>query len=401
MRQQIPCAICAESGKNVPSKYKCPACEIATCSLSCVKKHKSDSNCSGVRNPSKYISKTEYDENIFMNDYTLLEDTACQIRRASRIRYTPTSSTTASNQHNTTSKGYMRMLTEENKKRGIFLTFLPGVYTRHQSNRTYVKRMHASDTERTVFWTLSINMFQKYSIDLKDCNENESLNHLIFNHIVVKRTLKKLEIDLEDDDTSKFNVFLKNEVNLFNQQQARQDNDENDGDQRKMTENFYNHINIRKFIWINSNQTLLNCLKKKYIIEYPMFHIVLKGSEESKQMERQCYGIFEKPETKADEEDTVVNDDDDDDDDGDEVEEDSGSGSGSGSEEEDDDDEDGKVGKAGKTLILKSNPSDQQQPVLGTQSTPEATNAPAQSDVDKESKADDEAGRDAKRLKVE
>lgn len=41
MRQQIPCANCTNAGLHVPSKYKCPACGVVSCSLHCVKAHKS------------------------------------------------------------------------------------------------------------------------------------------------------------------------------------------------------------------------------------------------------------------------------------------------------------------------------------------------------------------------
>ena len=44
------CRICHT---NSP-KYTCPRCAIQTCSLACVKKHKSWSHCSGVRDPAAY-----------------------------------------------------------------------------------------------------------------------------------------------------------------------------------------------------------------------------------------------------------------------------------------------------------------------------------------------------------
>lgn len=45
------CAICHISAP----KYKCPRCGIRTCSLPCIRKHKSWSDCSGERDPTLYI----------------------------------------------------------------------------------------------------------------------------------------------------------------------------------------------------------------------------------------------------------------------------------------------------------------------------------------------------------
>lgn len=45
MRRQVACSACAQSGKQTPSKYKCPACEVGSCSLLCVKHHKTTTVC--------------------------------------------------------------------------------------------------------------------------------------------------------------------------------------------------------------------------------------------------------------------------------------------------------------------------------------------------------------------
>ena len=42
-----------------PLKYKCPRCGVQTCSLTCVKRHKLWSQCSGVRNPAAFRKRNE------------------------------------------------------------------------------------------------------------------------------------------------------------------------------------------------------------------------------------------------------------------------------------------------------------------------------------------------------
>jgi len=46
------------SNINEP-KYKCPGCSARTCSLPCVKRHKLRADCTGKRDPTKFMKKSE------------------------------------------------------------------------------------------------------------------------------------------------------------------------------------------------------------------------------------------------------------------------------------------------------------------------------------------------------
>ncbi|KAJ8106826.1 hypothetical protein OPT61_g9285 [Boeremia exigua] len=59
-RRADPTRSCTDTISNVKeSKYKCPGCSARTCSLPCVKRHKQWAQCSGKRDPTKYIKKSE------------------------------------------------------------------------------------------------------------------------------------------------------------------------------------------------------------------------------------------------------------------------------------------------------------------------------------------------------
>ncbi|XGW01359.1 hypothetical protein V3C99_013926 [Haemonchus contortus] len=47
------CAIC----QKTPHKYRCPKCDIRTCSVACSKQHKKIKNCDGVRPPFQAVAK--------------------------------------------------------------------------------------------------------------------------------------------------------------------------------------------------------------------------------------------------------------------------------------------------------------------------------------------------------
>ena len=60
------CEICGE-GK---SKYSCPGCLMNTCSLQCVKKHKKENECNGVRDKTKFVKvKDMTDGNLLSGEW--------------------------------------------------------------------------------------------------------------------------------------------------------------------------------------------------------------------------------------------------------------------------------------------------------------------------------------------
>ncbi|KAJ7381321.1 Box C/D snoRNA protein 1 [Desmophyllum pertusum] len=64
------CVIC---GKSNP-RYRCPACARRTCSLRCVKCHKMQFQCSGVRCKTKFVSLDKYTDSNLLSDYKFLEN---------------------------------------------------------------------------------------------------------------------------------------------------------------------------------------------------------------------------------------------------------------------------------------------------------------------------------------
>ncbi|ESP00241.1 hypothetical protein LOTGIDRAFT_141139, partial [Lottia gigantea] len=74
---------CIDCNENL-AKYTCPRCMIKTCSLMCVKKHKLEKDCNGVRDKTAYISINKFSETDLLSDYRLLEDTARKVSNANR-----------------------------------------------------------------------------------------------------------------------------------------------------------------------------------------------------------------------------------------------------------------------------------------------------------------------------
>jgi hypothetical protein len=60
-----------QSNENL-KKYTCPGCGIKSCSLDCVKIHKETMNCTGTRNKTKYVPRSQYGINHLQSGILLL-----------------------------------------------------------------------------------------------------------------------------------------------------------------------------------------------------------------------------------------------------------------------------------------------------------------------------------------
>jgi hypothetical protein len=52
------CQVCSEDR----GKYRCPACGVVSCSLDCVKRHKTTAKCDGVRSKSEFVPIGKFSE---------------------------------------------------------------------------------------------------------------------------------------------------------------------------------------------------------------------------------------------------------------------------------------------------------------------------------------------------
>ncbi|POR37407.1 Putative box C/D snoRNA protein [Tolypocladium paradoxum] len=76
------CSICHVSAP----KYKCPRCSIQTCSVACIMKHKAWSECSGERDPTTYIPRSQLCTVSGVNhDYNFLHSLGMSVERAERV----------------------------------------------------------------------------------------------------------------------------------------------------------------------------------------------------------------------------------------------------------------------------------------------------------------------------
>ncbi|TDH08851.1 hypothetical protein EPR50_G00101760 [Perca flavescens] len=227
------CGVCGSE----EAKYRCPACLAHSCSLLCVKKHKGDLGCSGVRNKTAFVTLSHFDEMTLLNDYRLLEDTGRFADGASRDNLIRTPRSTLKT----------KRLAANARKMNITLRFLPITFTKSKENSTVF-----FTKEKLFLWHLKL-IFPQSSTEFiqRRVSDKQTLEQILTPYIHPKEsdpvTRQKLKMYVHTP-FDHVKVFMKAEG-------------------RKANSVRYHQLDIHK--------TLRDNLSYKTLIEYPVLHIVL------------------------------------------------------------------------------------------------------------------------------
>eukprot|EP00177_Eucheuma_denticulatum_P003358 GFKZ01006068.1.p1 GENE.GFKZ01006068.1~~GFKZ01006068.1.p1 ORF type:complete len:571 (-),score=92.46 GFKZ01006068.1:582-2294(-) len=319
------CSGCAFIGTSVPAKYRCPACTAPSCSLACVKKHKEETNCTGVRDRAAPVPISKYNENNFISDFTLLEDTSRVLDSAKRALRNPIPH--ISGYRNPllapgVSRGRMNMLVKEAAKRNINLRFMPRGLSRHSRNTSFVRtHVNNSLTEsptnwkgKVMFWHMDI-YFESCNlrfpgqklVKVDECNEDDRLTDILNGAVqelgkdkkrrrsgVITCTMKKNDgyrkyLDVPQDDMV---VYLQNEhVDITPQGPPSPSSTPISANAITRPE----ECDICRYIRVDTNQSVREMLNGRSILEFPVLHVAMKGSQQATDLAEATRGMFEKP----------------------------------------------------------------------------------------------------------
>ncbi|XP_065364453.1 box C/D snoRNA protein 1 [Calliphora vicina] len=127
IRRLGKCEVCA----GQEARYTCPKCEVKTCCLDCVRIHKKELNCDGIRDRTKFIPLKQMTKMDFMSDYYFLEECTRYVedRKTDQIKkYT---------RYNRDLPMHLNRLRNAAKERNITLKILLQNFARHKENTTF------------------------------------------------------------------------------------------------------------------------------------------------------------------------------------------------------------------------------------------------------------------------
>ncbi|XP_004582253.2 box C/D snoRNA protein 1 [Ochotona princeps] len=221
------------------AKYRCPRCLRYSCSLPCVKKHKAELTCNGVRNKTAYVSIQQFTEMNLLSDYRFLEDVA---RTADHISRDTFLKRPISNKH-------MYFMKNRARRQGINLKLLPNGFTKRKENSTFF------DKKKQQFcWHVKLCFPQCQAEYIeKRVPDDKTINDILKTYIDPEKSDPVIRQRL------KAYIHSQNEVQVLMKVENMQQN-------------------LVRYYELDLCKSLLDNLRNKVIIEYPTFHVVLKGS---------------------------------------------------------------------------------------------------------------------------
>nr|XP_027106813.1 putative box C/D snoRNA protein SPCC613.07 [Coffea arabica]XP_027113644.1 putative box C/D snoRNA protein SPCC613.07 [Coffea arabica] len=168
-KQPLLCEEC----KHNPAKYKCPGCSIRSCSLPCVKAHKQRTSCTGKKQYKDVVPLSEFDDNLLLSDYNMLEGVKRVAESARRMRIKMC--------------GYshfrlplpLKSLRSAAASRRTKLLFFSTGMSKREKNKTYYNYRR-----KYISWTIEWR-FNSTNVVLLDhgIHENRTLYSVIENHL--------------------------------------------------------------------------------------------------------------------------------------------------------------------------------------------------------------------------
>lgn len=228
-----PCEVCAAN----EAKYTCPKCEVKTCSIQCVRIHKTELECDGNRDRTLYKPLNKFTNLDLLSDYRLLEDiqkTVTKYKKDVNKRYT---------RHNTELPIQLHKLRGAAYNRGVTLQYLPQNFSKHKENTTYYDWK-----TRDLYWRIKWVFFGSTSevtyVDERVLDK-EKLGKIVSKYLSPSEQNPELEFYYSAGHSG-VTLLLKAD---------------------KIPNKFYE---------LEMDASLRENLRKKVIIEYPTIYVVLK-----------------------------------------------------------------------------------------------------------------------------
>ncbi|XP_047402352.1 box C/D snoRNA protein 1-like [Sciurus carolinensis] len=221
------------------AKYRCPRCMRYSCSLPCVKKHKAELTCNGVRDKTAYISIQQFTEMNLLSDYQFLEDVA---RTADHISRDVFLKRPISNKH-------MYFMKNRARRQGINLKLLPNGFTKRKENSTFFDKR-----KQQFCWHVNLQFPQSQAVYIeKRVPDDKTINEILKPYIDPEKSDPVIRQRLKAYIRSQTGVQILMKVEHMQQ-------------------------NLVRYYELDPYKSLLDNLRNKVIIEYPTLYVVLKGS---------------------------------------------------------------------------------------------------------------------------
>ena len=163
------------------SKYTCPGCAAATCSLACCKQHKVAMNCDGKRSNTAFVPAASFGEKQLYRDLHFLNSVEECADLAKRSVDASPNARGGKRRRKTNLPFRVRQLKQRAKKRNTILDIMPSGMTRRKDNTSYYDAKR-DEIKWKVEWTFrdgDLNL----SLEDRAVSEKATWKHCLSRHL--------------------------------------------------------------------------------------------------------------------------------------------------------------------------------------------------------------------------
>lgn len=175
------CEVCAIN----EAKYTCPKCEVKTCQIACLKIHKKELECDGIRDKTKFVPLKQMTKMDLMSDYNFLEECTRYVSARKRDKMRNIS------RIDQVLPVHLYKLRAACHVRKITLKYLLPHFSRHKENTT---RLDLSNQK--IHWKIQWNFLingKKLTLSDDKCCETTKISELIWKYLDPASDDKRLE----------------------------------------------------------------------------------------------------------------------------------------------------------------------------------------------------------------
>ncbi|XP_072505027.1 box C/D snoRNA protein 1 isoform X3 [Notamacropus eugenii] len=238
-KRKLAMSSCETCGTE-EAKYRCPRCMKCSCSLACVKKHKTELTCNGIREKTAFVSLKQFTEINLLSDYRFLEDVGRSADYIARDVFLKRPSTNR----------ILNYMKNRARRHNIDLRILPIGFTKRRENSTVFDKK-----EQRFYWHLKLLFPQSHAEYVeKGVPGDKKLHEILRTYVDPEKSDPVIRQRL------KAYVFSESGIQILMKIENLQQN-------------------LVRYYELDPCKSLIDNLKDKVVIEYPTLHVVLKGSK--------------------------------------------------------------------------------------------------------------------------
>lgn len=242
-----------------------------------------------MRNRAAAVRRRDFDENMLMQDYALLEEAGRA--SAASVRATAASAPAATS---ASARSKRAILAREAATRNVHLHLLPQGFARGKRNSSHARGRKGT---RQLFWHVDVVFVQpgrERRVNVDSCADSATVAEIVAGatEALMRKNRRREAAHFADVSVDQLDVFILNEHVVGPTASGPE--------HVPVAGKAVGEDDMHRYLPLGKLDALAKVLSRRIIIEFPIIYCAVKESAESQRLTGALAGVFEKPEPESD-----------------------------------------------------------------------------------------------------